>query len=323
MKKQKNTNLHKAKREQNNEFYTQLTDIDKELNHYKDHFKGKTVLLNCDDPERSNFWKHFELKFQWYGLKKLIATHYDTEKPTYKLELTGDITGDGKVTPADIVRTPLKQNGDFRSAECVELLKEADIVVTNPPFSLAREYVAQLMEHDKKFVVMGTVNWVTYKEIFPLIKDGKLWAGYGFNKTIEFEVPEEYAARNPKARITDGKSYVKVPSIAWYTNLPVKRRMEELETIWTYKGNEDKYPKYDNYEAINVDKVSEIPMDYTEGVLGVPITFLDKHNPAQFDLLGIANSARWIGWECFTRLKGQKIYNRLIIKRKTKQGKQN
>lgn len=183
-----NKNLSAAKKAKNDEFYTRLTDIEKELKNYKEYFKGKVVYCNCDDSEESMFWKYFELCFEHLGLKKLIATHYDATKPTYKIELTKDINGDGKVTKEDIIKTPLKCNGDFRSEECIELLKEADIVVTNPPFSLFRQYVDQLVTNNKKFLIIGNYNAVTYKEIFPLIKEGKLWLGY--NKPVDFQLPD-------------------------------------------------------------------------------------------------------------------------------------
>ena len=173
-----NKNLHKANKAKNDEFYTQLSDIEKELKHYKEHFKDKIVFCNCDDPQESNFWQYFSLNFEYLGLKKLISTHYETDKPSYKLEIVKDISGDGKVNGLDTVRTPLKQNGDFLSPECVEILKEADIVVTNPPFSLFKEYVAQLVEYDKKFLVIGNKNAITYKEIFKLIRENLIWLGY-------------------------------------------------------------------------------------------------------------------------------------------------
>ena len=273
-----------AKRNKKDEFYTQLTDIEKELKHYKEQFKDKIVYCNCDDPEESEFWKFFELNFEEYGLKKLISTHYDAEKPTYKLELQADRDGDGKITSKDIVKTPLKQNGDFRSEESIELLKEADIVVTNPPFSLFREYVAQLMKYKKKFLIIGNMNAVTYKEIFPLIKENKIWPGYSFNKTMEFRMPDDYESDKVDA---SGNKIGKVPAISWYTNLPIKKRTEKL--VLTAKYDPKKYPKYDNYDAINVDKVTEIPSDY-EGVMGVPISFLDKYNPEQFEIVALGNS---------------------------------
>ena len=184
----KNKNLTQAKIKKDSEWYTLISDIEKELKHYKKYFEGKVVYCNCDDPEESNFWKFFELNFEEYKLKKLISTHYDAEKPTYKLELSADIDGDGKITKGDIVKTPLKQNGDFRSEESINLLKESDIVVTNPPFSLFREYIAQLMKYKKKFLILGNMNAVTYKEIFPLIRDKKIW--WGYNSPTDFKRPD-------------------------------------------------------------------------------------------------------------------------------------
>ena len=185
MAKQLNNNLHKAKVNKNDEFYTQLVDIENELKHYKEHFKGKTVFCNCDDPQESNFWKYFSNNFEHLGLKKLVSTHFHSERTTYKLEITKDFNGDGKINNLDTIKTPLKQNGDFRSDECVQILKEADIVVTNPPFSLFREYVSQLVEHGKKFLIIGNQNAITYKEIFKLIKESKLWLGFGFRGGLD------------------------------------------------------------------------------------------------------------------------------------------
>lgn len=312
----KNSNLHAAKKAANDEFYTQLVDIENELKHYKDHFKGKVIFCNCDDPEESNFWKYFQLNFEFLGLKKLISTHFDDEKPSYKLELFGDIDGDGRVTKGDIIRTPLKQNGDFRSPECIDILQETDIVVTNPPFSLFREYIAQLIEYNKKFIILGNNNAITYKEIFPLIKDNKLWLGYNSNKTLEFRVPDDYKF----SREDDNGKYGKVPAISWFTNLETKKRTEDLLLFRTY--NEKDYPKYDNYDAINVDKVKDIPMDYY-GVMGVPATFLDSYNPNQFEIIngigryacicdGTENPKGTYG----TDVNGEHKYFRILVKRK-------
>lgn len=263
----KNANMHAAKKNQNDEFYTQLADIENEVMRYKDQFKGKIVFCNCDDPEQSNFWKFFELNFDNFGLKRLISTHFDDNQKSYKLEIIGDIDGDGKVTSKDIVKTPLKQNGDFRSDECVELLKEADIVCTNPPFSLFREYIELLEKHNKKFLVIGNNNAVTYKETFKLIKDKKLWLGFTSNKTMEFQVPQGY-----KFSRQDGNNlYGKVPAISWFTNLEIKKKPNIPILIKKY--NPKDYPQYDNYQAINVNKVKDIPYDY-QGVMGVPITIL-------------------------------------------------
>lgn len=276
-----NSNLHRAKDKKNDKFYTQLPDIENELKHYREHFKDKVVFCNCDDPEWSNFWQFFSLQFEFLGLKKLIATHFEDEKQSYKLEMWRDEAG-----VHSRIKT-LQQNGDFRSPESIELLKEADIVVTNPPFSLFREYIAQLMEYDKKFLIIGNKNAITYKEFFPLLKDNKVWIGY--NNVKEFRQP-------------DG-SMKKFGNIGWYTNLDIKKRHEELVLYKKYTPEE--YPKYDNCDAINVDKVSDIPIDY-DGVMGVPITFLDKYNPEQFEIMGI--TCRGYSPEYRTKLYDKKIY---------------
>lgn len=265
----KNSNLAAAKRAKNDEFYTQLTDIEKELVHYKEQLRGKVVFCNCDDPTWSNFWRYFHLNFAHIGLKKLIATHFDPEKPTYKLEYEG-----GNDTDVEAgVKTELSQNGDFRSPECIELLRECDVVVTNPPFSLFREYVAQLMEYGKKFIIIGNKNSITYKEFFPFLKDNKVWIGYG--SPCEFRLP-------------DGTVTKQVNGLGrWFTNLDIKKRHEPLILFRRYSDDPSKYPRYDNYCAINVDKVSDIPEDY-EGVMGVPIMFLDKYCPEQFEILELS-----------------------------------
>lgn len=263
----KNLNMHAAKKNQNDEFYTQLADIESEVMRYKDQFKGKVVFCNCDDPAQSNFWKFFELNFDNFGLKKLMSTHFDENQQSYKLEIIGDLDGDGKVTSKDIVKTPLKQNGDFRSDECVELLKETDIVCTNPPFSLFREYIEQLITYGKKFLVIGNNNAVTYKEIFKLIKDGKMQLGFTSNKTMEFRVPQGYKF----SRQEGSNLYGNVPAISWFTNLEIKKKPNIPILIKKY--NPKDYLQYDNYSAINVNKVKDIPYDY-QGVMGVPITIL-------------------------------------------------
>lgn len=276
----KNKNLTQAKKAKNDEFYTLISDVEKELKHYKKYFEGKVVYCNCDDPEESNFWKFFELNFEEYKLKKLISTHYDAEKPTYKLELSADIDGDGKITKGDIVKTPLKQNGDFRSEESINLLKESDIIVTNPPFSLFREYVAQLMKYKKKFLIIGNQNAITYKEIFPLIRDEKIWLGNRKMSPWEFRLPK--TATEYKRSDDNGEKYATLGSVCWFTNLPVKRFDEKITLVKTY--NPKDYPKYDNYDAIEVGKVANIPKDY-KGVMGVPITFLYSWCPKQFEIL--------------------------------------
>lgn len=267
-----NKNLNNAKKEKNDEFYTQLSDIENEMKHYKEHFKGKVIFCNCDDPEESNFWKFFSLNFKYLGLKKLIATHYDRDKPSYKLEMTS----------VGVKKILLKQNGDFRSPECVSLLKECDIVITNPPFSLFREFVALLEEYDKKYLIIGNMNAITYKEVFKLIKDNKLWLGYS-GRISNFEVPNSMFDINRKDMfIINNKKYQKLGNVVWFTNLIHNKRNEDLILYKSY--NEKDYPKYDNYDAINVDKVKDIPKDY-KGVMGVPISFLDKFNPKQFEIV--------------------------------------
>ena len=281
-----NANLHKAKNAKNDEFYTQLTDVAKELMHYKHHFKDKIVFCNCDDPTWSAFWKYFHLNFSALGLKKLISTHYDKTEPTYKMEYTGGDDNDIEVG----VKTPLEGNGDFRNQECLDLLDEADIVVTNPPFSLFREYVACLMEHKKKFVIWGNNNAITYKEFFPLLKDNKVWLGYIANQTCVFRLSDEYAKWDEKItnQMNDGHKYGKCPAISVFTNLDIQKRHEKL-ILWRNYTSEE-YPTYDNYDAINVDKVDYIPCNYY-GVMGVPITYLDKYNPEQFEIIGMSASA--------------------------------
>lgn len=263
----------KAKKVKNDEFYTLLSDIEEELKNYKDQFKGKIVFCNCDDPEYSNFWKYFYLNFKHLELKELVATHYDEEKSTYKLEYNGE----------KIKKTKLKQNGDFRSPESVELLKEADIVCTNPPFSKLREFILQLYKHNKKYLIIGNINAVTYKEIFPLIKDNKIWLGYKTG-SFEFKVPMKFNRKN--TYIKNGQKYAKFGNICWFTNLDTSKRHEELILYKEY--NEKDYPKYDNYDAINVDRVKDIPKDYYKP-MGVPITFINKYNPNQFKILGITS----------------------------------
>ena len=260
-----NENLHKAKEAKNDEFYTQLNDVAEELRHYKEHFKGKVVFCNCDDPTSSAFWRYFHLNFDHLGLKKLISTHYDKKRPTYKMEYTG---GDDNNIEAG-VKTPLEGNGDFRNQECIDLLEEADIVVTNPPFSLFRDYVSVLEEHNKKFLIIGNPNAVTYKEFFPLLKENKVWIGAKpWSSEMYFGVPEEqadYLVKNKK----EGSAYVirngqilGRAATLWFTNLDIKKRHEKLILWKNYTPAE--FPQYDNYDAINVDKVSNIPCDYCE-----------------------------------------------------------
>ncbi len=318
MAKSLNKNLRKAHNAKNDEFYTQLIDIEKELKQYKDQFRGKVVFCNCDDPMESNFVKYFSMNFEHLGLKKLIATHYKeanmfTQEAPYKLEYNGDKNGNRVPDPEEFV-TKMIGTGDFRNEESIELLNEADIVVTNPPFSLFRDYVAQLMEYDKKFLILGDQNAITYKETFKLIQENKLWLGYDNGGTKWFQVPMDYdIPTESRKKIEDGMKYFSMGRILWFTNLDTTKRHENM--VFYKKYTPEEFPKYDNYDVINVDKVADIPMDY-DGVMGVPITFVDKYNPEQFEMLGIANSARWIGYECFTIIKGRKVYNRILIKRK-------
>ena len=311
----KNQNLTKAKSAKNDEFYTQLTDIEKELIHYRCHFKNKVVYCNCDDPRASNFFFYFSHNFEKLGLKKLITTCYknkdrdlhsqnDSEQAVY-LEYYGDKNGNRVPDPDEIGIHKLKGDGDFRSAECIAILKQADIVVTNPPFSLFREYVAQLMEYKKKFLIMGNLNAVKYKEIFPLIKDNKVWLGVNA-QSMEFGIPDNYPLAASGGRIdSNGRKYVYVNSIRWFTNLKYKVRNRGLALYENY--DQEKYPKYDNYDAIEVSKTKNIPKDYY-GAMGVPISFLDKYNPKQFEIIDHIK----------TRIKGKAIYERILIKRKGK-----
>ena len=267
----KSDNLRKAKEEKNDEFYTQLSDIVAEIAQHPDyvkHFKDKTVLCNCDDPEWSAFVEFFRLFFNKLGIKKMISTHYTKDgSPSYKLEWSGEkMNGD----TINMIKTPLKGDGDFRSDECIELLKEADIVVTNPPFSKAREYMATLMKYHKQLIVIGDLNWITYKEIFPWLKDNEIWLGYGHVK--EFRQP-------------DG-TIKKFGNKLWFTNLDINKIHEPLPLTKLYNGNESHYPKYDNYDAIEVSRVTDIPKDYN-GTMGVPITFFDSFDPDQFEIIGM------------------------------------
>jgi len=298
----RNTNLTQAKKNKKDEFYTQLTDIERELNHYKKHFKGKVVYCNCDDPRVSNFFHYFSYNFEKLGLKKLITTCYRNENlnvysqnasnHSIKLEYEGDKNGNNVPDIEEIGVKHLDGDGDFRSDESIELLKQADIVVTNPPFSLFREYVSQLIEHDKKFIIVGHQNAISYREIFKLIKENKMWLGYGFKGGASHFINthyEDYATASDKK---DGM--IRVSGVVWFTNLDISKRHEDLILYKNY--TQDEYPVYENYDAINVDKTKDIPVDYG-GAMGVPITFLNKHNPEQFEILGlgISNSGIEIG----------------------------
>jgi len=355
MKKSGNAGLRNANREKKDEFYTQLSDIEKELKHYKNQFKDKVVYCNADDPFESNFFKYFASNFNVLGLKKLIATSYAgspfvggqiplldikglktaKKKEPMKIEINEvkDNNEDGAVDLSDVewllkndnnIAIPLKENGDFRSNEAIKILKEADVVVTNPPFSLFREYVAQLMEYEKNFIIIGNQNAITYKEIFQLIKENKLWLGVSMNGSNRwFEIPDYYEKYH---KIENGKKYAFVAGVVWFTNLEHDRRNEELILYKKYYGNEGEYPKYDNYDAINTDKTNNIPIDY-KGTIGVPITFLHKYNPSQFDIIdglnrytildvaglndnAVANHLH------MTEINGKSKYFRILIKHK-------
>lgn len=279
-----NSRLSVARRNKQDEYYTQTSDIESELVHYRDQFKDCVIFCNCDDPEYSNFWLYFKLNFDFLGLKKLITTHYDEDEPTYKLVIDGT-KRDRNGNPVER-KSKLKGNGDFRSPEAVKILQESDIVVTNPPFSLFRDYISQLMAYDKKFLVIGNKNAVTYTEVSNYISDNKMWIGVRpMNKDMWLEVPDGYNYE----KIVDGMKLKHIMA-CWYTNLPHSKRYEDLILVKNYYGNESDYPRFDNYDAINVDKVKDIPGDY-EGAMGVPITFLDKYNPEQFEVVD-ANSLR-------------------------------
>lgn len=325
-----NKRLRSASTAKKDEFYTQLSDIEKELKHYKNHFKGKVIYCNCDDPRTSNFFHYFSYNFEKLGLKKLITTCYknqnmdlfsqnDSEQAIY-LEYDGDKNGNNIPESKEIGIKPLKGDGDFRSKECIELLKQADIVVTNPPFSLFREYVAQLTEYDKKFLIIGNMNAITYKEIFKLIKENKLWLGASIHSgDREFGVPDDYPLNAASCRIdNEGKKFIRVKGVRWFTNLDYKERHEDLILYKQYSPEE--YPAFDHYDAINVDKTKDIPMDY-KGLIGVPITFMDKYNPDQFEILDGLNRYSILEGptektqgKYLAQVNGSPIYVRIVIK---------
>lgn len=325
-----NKNLQAAKSAKKDEFYTQLSDIEKELRHYKEHFRGKTVLCNCDDPRISNFFKYFAMNFEHLGLKRLITTCYKNqdidlfsnhsdEKAVY-LIYDGDTNGNGYPDAEEIGIHPLKGDGDFRSNECIELLKQADIVVTNPPFSLFREYVAQLMKYEKKFLIIGNINAITYKDFFPLLKEDKIWMGPSISSgDREFGVPDDYPLEASGCRIDEnGNKFIRVKGVRWYTNLDHNKRHEPL--ILYKKYNESEYPKYENYDAINIGKSAEIPEDYN-GLMGVPVSFMDKYCPEQFELIGLMAShgkePKGIENES-PYLNGKWLFPHILIRRKQK-----
>lgn len=340
-----NTSLTKAKKAKNDEFYTQLSDIEKELKHYKKHFKDKVVYCNADDPFESNFFKYFASNFNLLGLKKLIATSYagspiigkqlslfdiegvktENKKEPIKIEINEvkDFNKDGAINILDIEyllkndknsATKLESNGDFRSKDCLSILDEADIVVTNPPFSLFREFLQLLVNHNKDFLIIGSQNAVTYKEVFSLIKDNKVWLGYN-SGDMHFKVPDYYEERATRFWIDEtGQKWRSLGNICWFTNLDISKRHEDFILYKTYTPEE--YPEYDNYNAINVNKVANISIDY-KGVMGVPITFLNKYNPEQFEIIGID---RYVEdnpnyGKRFT-INGRETYARILIKNK-------
>ena len=291
-----NRDLSNAQKAKKDEFYTQLPDIERELEYYKDYFKGKTVLCNCDDPRVSNFFTFFALNFEHYGLNRLITTCYknqerdlfsqnNSEKAIW-LEYNGDLNGNGVPDPEEIGIHYLKGDGDFRSEECIELLKQADIVCTNPPFSLFRDFMKLLMDYNKKFLIIGNMNAMTYKEIFPYFQRNEMWYGPSISSgDREFGVPKSYPLNAAGCRVDEaGNKFIRVKGVRWFTNLDHQKRNERFELYKRYTPEE--YPKFDNYDAINVNKAIDIPKDYP-GVMGVPISFMDKYNPDQFEIVGI------------------------------------
>jgi hypothetical protein len=320
-----NRNLNAAKASKQDEFYTQLSDIEKELRHYTAHFNGKTVLCNCDDPRVSNFFHYFSHNFARLKLKRLVTTCYKNQQPdlfsrnesekAIYLEYLGDRDGNRVPDPGEIGLHELKCDGDFRSSECVELLKQADIVVTNPPFSLFREYVQQLIEHDKKFLIIGNFHAVTYKEIFKLLKENRIWLGY--SHPVAFVVPDHYEMRDVRSwRDEKGTNWRSLGNACWFTNLDIAKRHEDLVLFKNYTPQQ--YPTYDNYDAIEVKRYQDIPADF-DGVMGVPVTFLEKYNPEQFEILGSNRGVDQDPNRVYGRgsyLNGKETFKRLFIRRR-------
>lgn len=345
-----------ARQNKNDEWYTQLSDIEKEMVHYRNYFKGKTVLCNCDDPFESNFFKYFALNFNFLGLKKLIATSYISspvvygqlsfedlntidvkENHPYKIEINevNDENADGRIDITDVeyliknkknVLSLLSGDGDFRSEECIELLKKADIVCTNPPFSLFEEYLKQLLEYKKEFIILGNVTALTLKNIFPFYKDGVFWMGYSIHSgDREFRVPDDYPLEAASSRIDEnGVKYIRVKGVRWFTNLDYKERHEQLILYKSYEENKECYPKYDFYDVIFVSNTSDIPCDYY-GAMGVPITFLDKFCPEQFELLDardytdierLKNKNTLLIKDADGKVNGKPKFARIVIRRK-------
>ena len=317
-----NSNLSKARKVKNDEFYTMIDTVEKELVYYKNQLKDKIVLCNCDDPKSSAFWKYLHLNFSELGLKKLVSTYYNETGFAFKTEYTGGDDNDIEKG----VKTLLKGNGDFRSAECLNILDECNVVITNPPFSLFRDFVDVMMKHKKKFLVLGNMNAVTYKQIFPFIKNNLLWYGVSIHSgTTKFYIPKDYTITTKNwGKDETGKIYANFRSIRWFTNLDHNFRLISKLALHEHYTPE-KYPKYDNYNAINVNKVAEIPFDY-DGVMGVPITFMDKYNPNQFEILGVtelwdkSNEVQSIrlpykGPQCAC-VNGKQLYKRILIRKK-------
>lgn len=312
-----NKGLNQANRAKKDEFYTQLSDIENEVRHYRPHFAGKTVLCNCDDPRISNFFHYFAYNFEHLGLKRLITVCYKNQTPdlfsmntcerAIWLDYRGDRNGNHVPDPKEIGIRELQGDGDFRSEECIALLKQADIVVTNPPFSLFREYLGQLMEYGKQFLIIGHQNAIHYKEVFPLIRDGKIWLGYGFKGGAGHFISKY---KDVAVAGDHREGMIRVSGVTWFTNLDIPKRHEEIILYKRYTPEE--YPEYDNYEAINVDKTANIPMDY-EGIMGVPISFLGKYDPEQFEILGTSTSDMPKG---APYVNGKRIYERILIRNK-------
>ena len=309
--------LENAKKQKNDEFYTRYEDIEAEVMKYRRYFRDKVVYLPCDDPadKKSEFWSFFVDNFDAFELKKLIATHYDENGKAYKIWIDSDLTEDGYIDDADALQEDLNGNGDFRSPECIEILEECDIVCTNPPFSLFREFVNILTQYNKDFLILGNNNALSYQNVFSLIKENKMWCGYSCNKNIAFKVGEGYSYDEKlTAQINDGNKYGTVPAITWFTTLPVKNRNEEL--VLTKEYNSVEYPKYDNYDAININRVVQIPKDY-DGVMGVPITFINIYNPNQFEIIGLMASTTVTDVNFgYPYIDGKKKYARVLIRKK-------
>ena len=336
MSKILNRNLNRARLEKPDEYYTQLVDIENELKYYSNHFKNKIVYCNCDDPKISKFFHFFSFKFELLGLKELISVCYKNSNPdlfskkeaerAIILRYHGDKNKNKVPDPEEIGIQKLNGDGDFRSQECIDILKKVDVIVTNPPFSLFRPYVAQLIENKKKFLIIGDQLNVLYKDIFKLIKQGKIWSGVNSGGTMWFEVPDHYKIDTPnRQKVVNGKKYHSKGSIVWFTNMNIKRRHEDLILYKKYEGNESYYPFYDNYDAIEVSKFSEIPMDF-KGYMGVPVTFFNHHNPEQFEIIGCANSQGYdpeivgipqkVKGDGRANLHGKVKFGRIIIKNK-------